>query len=136
MDWFCLTEEQILASPEIDIPNPEVFCNIKVDVVLNIRRSVNQNYDKDIKDEISKSCKDFKTKKMFEDYLTQISDEEDQNIENESKQEMAKKLENFDQLMDKKLAKVSSKQINRIGESQSFVNKRPQTRIVKIIQKF
>lgn len=132
MDWFCLTEEQILKAPQIQISNPEVLCNIKLDVVLNIRRSVNKNYDHDIKDEISKTCKDFKTKKLFEDYLSQI-DEQNESEGDQSNEQAAKKLESFDNLMEKGLASTSVQRVVRAGGSQSVVNGLDKPDIVRVL---
>ena len=134
MEWFCLTEEQVLLSPNVELPNLEMLCNIKLDVVLNIRRSVNPNYDKDIKDEISKSCKEFKTKQMFEEYLSAI-DEQENAKDSEDKAEMAKKLQEFDMMMDKNLATVSSKKILKTRGSESIVNSVDSPNILKILQK-
>jgi hypothetical protein len=132
MEWFCLTEEQILLAPDIEIPNLEMFCNVKLDVVLNIRRSTNPNFNKDIKDEISKSCKEFKTKQIFEEYLKTI-DEEQQTEDPMEKEEMAKKLEKFDMLMDKGLA-VKSQAPMTFGV-ENKVNALQRQKIVKVIEK-
>ena len=106
MEWFCLDDspEQDIVTSILNIPNPEVLCNIKLDVVLNIRKSTNSGYDHDIKDEISKTCKDYQTKKMFEKYLKELDKKENvEGMNSLDKEQAVVKLGSFDAKIEKNL---------------------------------
>ena len=137
MEWFCLTEEQIQLAPDIEIPNMEMFCDIKLGVVVNIRRSTNPNFNQDVKDEISKSCKEFKTKQIFEEYLKTI-DEQKNADDPVDKEDMAKKLEKFDLMMGKTLAVSEQTRVEVFFErkgAQSKASRVPDERIINIFEK-
>ena len=126
-----------MLSPLLSLEDPGTFCTIKLDVVLNLKRSSRDDYDHDIKDEVSKSCKEFREKQKFKRLLDDLRDS-DGGDDLEKTQKIQDKLLGFDSEIGKGISEKMApppfkKKKDPAKSAESQTDKAPKENLVKLI---
>lgn len=126
-----------MVPPLLSIEDPASFCTVKLDVVLNLKRTISEDYDHDIKDEVSRSCKEFRQKQKFQKLLDDLQ-QADNGKDLEEKKQIENKLKGFDSSVEKDLSanqniSKTPRPVQNDLSGESKIGKSPPENVIKMI---